>query len=64
MYSVFTKIGHGKFLFVASREELEQAEQLVLELSAVVQELKGNWPDEYVVRDSEGNNVNPATVST
>jgi hypothetical protein len=64
MYSVFTRIGHGKLLFVASCEELEQAAQLVLELSAVVQELKGNWPNEYIVRDSEGNNVNPTTVST
>ena len=50
MYSVFTKLGDGKLLFVASREELEQAAQLV-------QELYANWPKEYVVRDSIGNNV-------
>ena len=50
MYSVFTKLGDGEFLFVASREELEQAAQLV-------QELNANWPHEYVVRDSEGNDV-------
>jgi hypothetical protein len=59
MYSVFTKLGDGKLLFVASREDLEQAAQLVRELSAVVQELNANWPNEYVVRDSKGNNVDP-----
>jgi hypothetical protein len=59
MYSVFTKLGDGKLLFVASREELEQAAQLVRELSAVVEELNANWPNEYVVRDSKGNNVDP-----
>ena len=50
MFSVFTKLGDGEFLFVASREELEQAAELV-------QELNDNWPNEYVVRDSTGNNV-------
>jgi hypothetical protein len=52
MYSVFTKLGDGEFLFVASREELEQAAQFV-------QELDFNWPHEYVVRDSKGNDVDP-----
>jgi hypothetical protein len=52
MYDVFTKLNDGEFLFVASREELEQAAQLVQELTA-------NWPNEYVVRDSEGNDVGP-----
>jgi len=52
MYSVFTKLGDGEFLFVASREELEQASQLV-------QELNVSWPHEYVVRDSKGNDVDP-----
>lgn len=50
MYSVFTKLSDGEFLFVASREELEKAAQLV-------QELNANWPNEYVVRDSKGNDV-------
>jgi hypothetical protein len=59
MYSVFTKLGDGKLLFIASREKLEQAAQLVRELSAVVQELNANWPKEYVVRDSKGNNFDP-----
>jgi hypothetical protein len=50
VYRVFTRLGDGEFLFVASREELEQAAKLV-------QELNANWPNEYVVRDSKGNNV-------
>jgi hypothetical protein len=50
VYRVFTKLGDCEFLFVASREELEQAAKLV-------QELNANWPNEYVVRDSKGNNV-------
>jgi hypothetical protein len=50
MYSVFTKLGEGEFLFIASRDELEQAVQLVEAFNA-------QWPQEYVVRDSEGNDV-------
>jgi hypothetical protein len=50
MYSVFTKLNDGEFLFVASREELEQAERLIKGLGA-------HWPNEYVIRDSEGNDV-------
>ena len=50
MYSVFTKLSDGEFLFVASREELEQAARLVKGLGA-------HWPNEYVIRDSEGNEV-------
>jgi hypothetical protein len=50
VYSVLTKLGDGEFLFVASREKFEQAAQLV-------QELNASWPHEYVVRDSEGNDV-------
>jgi hypothetical protein len=57
MYSVFTKLGDGEFLFVASREELEQAAQLV-------QELNANWPNEYVVRDSKGNYVGPKNIQS
>jgi hypothetical protein len=59
MYTVFTKLGDGKLLFVASREDLEQVAQLVRELSAVVQELNANWPNEYVIRDSKVNNIDP-----
>ena len=52
MYSIFTKLEDGEFLFVASREELDQAEQVVREFNA-------NWPNEYVIRDSQGNDVDP-----
>lgn len=50
MYKVFRQLGNGEFVQVASREELEQAVQLV-------EELNDHWPGEYVVRDSEGNDV-------
>ena len=50
MYSVFVQLGDGEFLRVASRDDLEQAAQLA-------GELKIYWPHEYVVRDSEGNNI-------
>ena len=50
MYSVFRQLENGEFLHVASRDELELAIQLVRELKVL-------WPAEYVVRDSEGNDV-------
>ena len=50
VYSVFTKLGDGEFLYIASRDDLKQAVQLVKELDT-------NWPHEYVVRDSMGNDV-------
>jgi len=50
VYSVFRQLGNGEFLHVASRDELEQAVQLVEAFNA-------HWPGEYVVRDSEGNDV-------
>jgi LPS sulfotransferase NodH len=50
VYSVFKQLGNGEFLHVASRDELEQAVQLV-------EALNTHWPGEYVVRDSEGNDV-------
>jgi len=52
MFSVFTRPGDGEFIFVASRDQLGQAVRLV-------QELNASWPQEYVVRDAEGNNVEP-----
>jgi hypothetical protein len=55
MYSIFTRLGDGEFVFVASREELEQVAQLV-------QELNANWPHEYVIRDSQGNDVDPRDI--
>jgi hypothetical protein len=50
MYSVFTKLGDGEFIFVASHEELAQAAQLVKKLNE-------DFPHEYVVRDSKGADV-------
>jgi len=50
VYSVFVKIGDGEFVFVASREDLQDAEQLVQNLNAA-------WLNEYIIRDSNGNNV-------
>lgn len=50
MYSVFTRLGDGEFLYVASREELEEAVQLA-------ETLNESWPREYEVRDSRGKRV-------
>ena len=50
MYRVFTKLGDGEWMHVATREKLEQAVQLAVSLNA-------SWPREYVVRDSQGNGV-------
>jgi hypothetical protein len=47
VYSVFVQLGDGEFLHVVSRDDLEQAVQLV-------EALKASWPREYVVRVSEG----------
>jgi hypothetical protein len=50
MYSVFTKLGDGDFLFIVSFEKLKEAAQLV-------EKFNTNFPLEYVVRDSKGNDV-------
>jgi hypothetical protein len=50
VYSVFTRLGDGEFLYVASRDELVQAVQLA-------DALNESWPGEYEVRDSHGNRV-------
>ena len=50
MYRLFTKLGDGEFLFVASRDQLDEA----LRLS---QELNELWPNEYLIRDSNGQEV-------
>jgi hypothetical protein len=47
---VLRKIESDEYLHVVSRDELERAVQLVRELKAL-------WPGEYIVRDSEGNDV-------
>jgi LPS sulfotransferase NodH len=50
VYRVFRQLESGEFVHVASRDELEQAVQLM-------EALNTHWPGEYVVRDSEGNEV-------
>jgi hypothetical protein len=50
VYRVFKRLGNGEFLQVASLYELDQAVRLVEALNA-------HWPGEYVVQDSEGNDV-------
>lgn len=50
MYSVYVQLGDGELLHVASRDELEQALQLV-------EAFKTNWHEKYIVRDSEGNDI-------
>jgi hypothetical protein len=50
MYRVFRQLGNGELLHVASYNELEQVMQLV-------RAFKAHWPGGYLVRDSEGNDV-------
>ena len=50
MYSLFAKLGDGQFIFVASREGLDEALQLLKDLNEY-------WPNEYVIRDSTGKDV-------
>jgi len=50
VYAVFRKLENGEFVHIASRNELEQAVQLLEEFNVL-------WPGEYLVRDSEGNDV-------
>jgi hypothetical protein len=58
MYRVFRQLGNGEFLHVASPDELGEVVQLVKAFNA-------NWPGgDYVVRDSEGNDVDRAALSS
>ena len=50
MYTVFKRLENGDFNQVAQCAELEDAAQLIEQFSEL-------WPGEYVVRDSEGNDV-------
>lgn len=50
VYSVFVRLPNGEFQFVAARDELQDAVELA-------QELHTKWPNEYMVRNSEGNIV-------
>jgi hypothetical protein len=53
VYTIFRRLADGEFVHVASRDELQKAVQLIEDLEAL-------WPGqgEYVVRDSEGNEIN------
>ncbi len=51
MFKLYARLGDGEFIFVASRNDLQQALQLAETLNA-------SWPREYVVRDLQGNSVN------
>jgi hypothetical protein len=53
MYRIFAQLDDGQFLFVARRDELDVAIELIDGLNAY-------WPREYVVRDSQGNDVDVA----
>ena len=50
MYSIFTRLGDGELVYVASRDNFEQAMRFAEELNV-------EWPHEYVVRDPMGNDV-------
>lgn len=50
MYRVLAQLDDGEFVVVACRDELKEAVQLIEGLNA-------HWPKEYVVRDSQGSDV-------
>lgn len=54
MYTAFKQLENGEFARVASRDELEEAVQLMESLNAV-------WPGAYEVRESHSQTVSYAT---
>jgi hypothetical protein len=50
MYRVLKQLENGEFVHVATRDDLEQA---VLTAKLLNEE----WPGEYLVRDSDGNDL-------
>jgi hypothetical protein len=50
VYRVFRQLENGELVHVASRDQLEQAVTLV-------EALNDAFPGEYVLRDSEGNDI-------
>ena len=50
MYRIFVQLDDREFVIVACRDELQEAVHLIEGLS-------NYWPREYVVRDSEGHDV-------
>jgi hypothetical protein len=57
MYQVLVQLDDREFVVVACRDEVKEAVHLIEELSAY-------WPREYVVRDSEGNNIDLTRYAT
>ena len=51
MFKLYARLGDGEFIYVASRNNLQDALQLADALNA-------SWPREYEVRDAQGNSVN------
>jgi hypothetical protein len=45
-YRIFRKLESEEFLLMASRDSLEEAEQLV-------ESFREHWPGEYVIRENE-----------
>lgn len=52
MFSIFARLEDGEFIFVASRDQLDQAIQ-------IVQALNVNCPRNYIVCDSEDTTIDP-----
>lgn len=50
MNPLMVQLDDGEFLFVASHDELDEALQLI-------EGLRAYWPREYVLRDSNGNDL-------
>jgi hypothetical protein len=50
VYRVFRQLGNGELLHVASCDEFEKVMRLV-------KAFKAHWPGGYLVRDSQGNDV-------
>jgi hypothetical protein len=56
MYRLFTKLADGEFIYVASRDRLDGALQLSRDLNEF-------WPNEYVIRDSKDQDIDPEESS-
>jgi hypothetical protein len=56
MYTIFAKLGDGELVFVASRDQVAQAVELM-------EQLKAYWPgNEYVLRDWDGRGIELVTA--
>jgi hypothetical protein len=57
MYQILVQLDDREFVFVACRDELKEAVHLIEGLNV-------HWHREYVVRDSEGNDVDLTRYAT